>query len=752
MVFRFSLLVLSCLLMAPTAHARRDKFDDLMRVVTPVNKGTAAAHPHVNLIVLFGRTPDGVAADPATFKAKLNGEDVTDRFTEVTASEFGGEQGLRAAIDPSALRVGGGNNKLNLSVRSVPFPRGKRTKTGRDKDRLRFVAEEAENQPPVVSATADTDIIFPGLPVQFDGSASADPELDALTFAWDFGDGGTAAEPEAAHTFGQVAGETSVTLAVSDGGTTSQTTITLQGEPPLDPDRTKGILQVSSSAALEFGGVPVGQTGERILTIANLDATVTSQLKVQAEVRGTGFTLDPTELDLGPSETAEITVTFAPAAGGHADAKIALVASASNRSAVSTIAHGFGGTAAAGSSGPSLAARTAFYSQLDLTLRGLAVHGLRPDGTRFFADNGVNTCVVPGGGSGTGDACITDADCATNGGTCARSAVCSGGPNAGQACATHADCPQSLCPSYMLLDPEDICADASGNYFILSEEGSFTDPNFNAETEQAATLLRVTLDANDTPIQKQVLDRPTEETTNMACDAIAPASGGRVFLAEYFNVDLAACFRTEREAFTSLRKSNGTRQVLLARLDSVQGIDECNDIEDASAGLASSRDGSIVYASFDVGGAWRVRPTPLAFLTNLPDAELLDVHPDGALIYTNASDSGTEGRINIHKISAGRVSTGPLPLAGLTPCATLTVPNNGGRTFVQGLAVDGTADHPTDGLILVSFLTSAGGVSGVLGNELRVRGVAAFRAPSSPDDTCTFEGLITLEPVEQLSF
>jgi PKD repeat protein len=751
MTRRSSLLLLSCLLLATTADARREKFDDLVRVVTPVNKGTAPAHPHVNLIVLFGSTIDGVAADPATFKAKLNGQDVTDRFTAVGASEFGGEPGLRAAIEPSALRVGGGNNKLTLSVRSLPFPRGKRTKTGRDKDRLRFVAEEAENQAPVVSATSDTDIIFPGLPVQFDGSASTDPELDALTFAWDFGDGDTGSEPAMAHTFGEVAGETTVTLAVSDGGTTSQTTLALQGEPALDPDRTKGVLQVSSSAALEFGGVPVGQTGERVLTVANLDATVTSQLKVSAQVRGDGFTLDPTDLDLGPSETGEITVTFAPTAGGHADAKIALVASASNRSAVSTIAHGFGGAAPAGSTGPSLAARTAFYSQLDLTLRGLAVHGLRPDGTRFFADNGVNTCVVPGGGSGTGDACITDADCAANGGTCARSAVCSGGPNAGQACTTHADCPQSLCPSYMLLDPEDICADASGNYFVLSEEGSFTDPNFNAETEQAATLLRVTLDG-DVPVQKQVLDRPTEETTNMACDSIAPAAGGRVFLAEYFNVDVGACFRTEREAFTSLRKSNGTRQVLLARLDSVQGIDECNDIEDASAGLASSRDGAIVYASFDVGGAWRVRPSPLAFLTSLPDAELLDVHPDGALIYANATDSGTEGRINLHKISAGRVSTGPLPLAGLTPCGVLTVPNNGGRTFVQGLAVEGSADHPTDGLILVSFLTSSGGVSGVLGTELRVRGVAAFRAPSGPDDTCTLEGLITLDPVEQLSF
>lgn len=238
----------------------------------------------------------------------------------------------------------------------------------------------------------------------------------------------------------------------------------------------------------------------------------------------------------------------------------------------------------------------------------------------------------------------------------------------------------------------------------------------------------------------------------MACDGLTAGAGGRIFIAEYFNVDLAACFRTEKERLTSVRKATGSKQVLLDRLDSVQGIDDCNDIEDASAALASSKDGSVLYATFDTGGSWRVRPSPLAFLSNVPDGEVLEVHPDGSLIYANATDSGTEGRVNLYKVSAGRVATGPLPVGSLTPCATLTVPNNGGRTFVQGLAVDGSAADPDDGLILVSFLTSASGVSGVLGSELRVRGVAAFTAPPGADDTCSFAGLISLEPVEQLTF
>jgi PKD repeat protein len=755
-MLRLLFLLLPLVLAAGPADAKRGKFDELMQVLTPTNKGTAPAHPHVNVVVLFGRTSqEGVAPDLATFRARINGEDITATFVSLGAGEIGvlpGVQaGMRAMVDPSLLRLGR-KNVLKLSVRSQPFRKGRRMRTGRDKDRLKFMVEEAANRPPVAVATADTDIVFPGLPVEFDGSGSTDPDFDPLTFAWDFGDGGTGSDVATAHTYGTIEGDVTARLTVNDGGATAEATIPLEGEPAIDEGRTKGLLQVTASGPLEFGGVAVGTNATRTLTVANLDTTPSSQLNVRLELRGTGFTLDPATLDLGAGETAPVTVTFAPAAAGHAHAKVAIVASASNRAAVSTLAHGYGGSAAAGGSGPTLASHLAFYAELDVARRGLAVFGLRPDGTRFFADNSTNTCVIPGGGAGTGDACVTDADCAANGGSCARSSTCFGGTNMGQPCTTHDDCPDSLCPSYSLLDPEAICSGVDGSYVVLSDEGSYTDPNFNADTEHDETLLRVDLDDSGKVIGREIIDRPTEETTNMACDGLTPQAGGRIFLAEYFNVDLANCFRTEKERFTSIRKANGSAQVLLDRLDSVEGIDDCNDIEDSSAALAASKDGSTVYATFDTGGAWRVRPSPLAFLSSIPDGEVLAVHPDGSMIYASASDSGTEGRVNVYKISASRVATGPLPTGSLTPCATLTIPNNGGRTFVQGLAVDNSAADPNDGLILVSFLTSASGISGVLGPELRVRGVAAFTSPSGSSDTCSFAGTISLEPIEQLTF
>ena len=55
-----------------------------------------------------------------------------------------------------------------------------------------------------------------GVPVTFDGSASADPDGDALTYAWQFGDGATATGPVAQHAYAAT-GSYEVALTVGDG-------------------------------------------------------------------------------------------------------------------------------------------------------------------------------------------------------------------------------------------------------------------------------------------------------------------------------------------------------------------------------------------------------------------------------------------------------------------------------------------------------------------------------------------------------
>ncbi|MBA6316586.1 PKD domain-containing protein [Cellulophaga baltica] len=75
------------------------------------------------------------------------------------------------------------------------------------------------NQAPTAVATSDVTSGAPSLAVQFTGETSSDPDTgDALTYAWDFGDGTTATTPNPSHTF-TTAGTYTVTLTVTDDGT-----------------------------------------------------------------------------------------------------------------------------------------------------------------------------------------------------------------------------------------------------------------------------------------------------------------------------------------------------------------------------------------------------------------------------------------------------------------------------------------------------------------------------------------------------
>jgi PKD repeat protein len=719
------LAALVALLLVPPGADARPSGDALVQVLTPTPKSSVPAHPHVNVVVLFGTTPDGAVPDPATFRARLNGADVTGRFEALADGELGGAVGLRAVLDDTVVRTGA-SNRLRVRVRSEPFTQGARTRRVKDRERVRFAAAERPNEPPVARAGADSDVLFAGMPIRFDASTSTDPEVDPLTYAWDFGDGDTAEGPVVEHTYASGTGDVAVTVVVSDGAATGTKTLVLPAEPTIDPGRTKGLLQIDRLEALEFGGVALGVEATRTLTITNQDATPTSQLLVRASASGASFTLEPTTLDLGPGEAGTLTVRFAPSAAGHAEATVTLVASASNRAAVSFLAHGFGGAAAG--SGPTLAARPVFYGGPHATLAGVAVYAIRADGSRVFADNVVHECVVPGDGPGTGDACLTDPDCALHGGTCDTSAQ-------------------------VLFDPEDLCADPEGNLAVLSTDGAVTDPNPNALTEQSSALLRISLDASGSAMEKALLARVTGDTTQIACDDVSLAQRGRVYVSEYFDVD-SNCDRTEREALVAIRKDGGGSNVLKARLDSIQGIDDCNDLEDATAALATEAAGDPLFVAFDLGGVWRFdeQAGHRAFVSGIANFAALGAHPDGAVLFATAAESGTRTVVNLYKVSPSRVAAGPLAFAGLTPCATHTLPNNDGRLFVGSLAVDVSAADPATAIALVSLRASTDALAGVLAPALAPQGTVAFTVPSGSADTCTAVGLITLDPLDLLSF
>jgi PKD repeat protein len=603
------------------------------------------------------------------------------------------------------------------------------------------------DQAPVAHArmTTGSDVLISDVPLQFDGASSDDPEGDELSYHWDFGDGTTSEEAGPVHVFRPSAADVTVRLTVSDGQLDGHDQVTMLAVPTVPPGRTPGILKVDAPAPLEFAAVPLGQGATLRFTVSNPDPTPTSDLIVRLGMNGAAFALDPTRLDLGPGESAPVTLTFAPAASGHQTAEIIVVASATNQTSVHFLSHGHGG--AAPGTGPLPVAEPVFFNGLT---GGSA--GIFPDGTRFAADTNVHTCLTPQNGPGFGDYCLTDADCAANNGTCALVGTCIRGDNAGQPCSTPADCPNGFCPSALPFDPVKMCGDGEGGLYMASDAGTYTDPALNPVNELTGTLMHVQFDGSGNRVGAGIVERTTDGTTQIACDKIPAAASGQIYLAEDLAYSPApSCFRSTREALIAKRKSDGNESVLVFRLDAAEGLDPCNDDFDPVDDLEVARDGSVAFVAYPAG-IFRVRPTPLLMTPDVDD--VFQVHPDGSVLAVTSTDQGPTGLLRLYKISVDQAINGAPHLSDLTPCAALTVPNNRGAstlrvtTFIS-FAVDPVAPGSGDATVLLSFL--AGGGSGVLSPSLRVTGTVAISSPAG-SPTCNVLGVVNLEPLDQLTF
>jgi PKD repeat protein len=94
-----------------------------------------------------------------------------------------------------------------------------------------------------------------GFPVQFNGSGSSDPDGDALSYMWDFGDGGSSTEVGPMHTYA-LAGVYNVTLTVTSGGPalsdTDATTATITDTLPARGFALGGNTKTSLGAGKPF--------------------------------------------------------------------------------------------------------------------------------------------------------------------------------------------------------------------------------------------------------------------------------------------------------------------------------------------------------------------------------------------------------------------------------------------------------------------------------------------------------------------
>lgn len=98
-------------------------------------------------------------------------------------------------------------------------------------------------------------------PTLFDGSASFDADGDLLTFAWDFGDGGSSVLQNPSHIYGTPDVFT-VTLTVNDGttGNTQTTTATISLRAPTIPEPESGAPFISFPLQLDWEDVPEAQS------------------------------------------------------------------------------------------------------------------------------------------------------------------------------------------------------------------------------------------------------------------------------------------------------------------------------------------------------------------------------------------------------------------------------------------------------------------------------------------------------------
>ena len=166
------------------------------------------------------------------------------------------------------------------------------------------IAIPPDNRPPVADVGGPYNNIYSGAAYTFNGAGSSDPDGDALSYAWDFGDGNTGAGQSPAHSY-TAAGDYSLSLTVSDGEFSSDpsvTTITVAN--PAEP--TSGEALYSNNCAACHGDPWAGPAVDEMLMGMRRLAGA-RECTITASIFGEGAVPMMSYLDsLSPAEITEI--------------------------------------------------------------------------------------------------------------------------------------------------------------------------------------------------------------------------------------------------------------------------------------------------------------------------------------------------------------------------------------------------------------------------------------------------------------
>jgi len=169
-----------------------------------------------------------------------------------------------------------------------------------------------------VAPTADFTGSCNGLSCSFDGRTSSDPDGTVVGYAWDFGDGATAAGPTPSHAYAR-AGTFSVTLVVTDNnGATGSTT----NSQPVTANRTITFR----AAATPFTGTGVNSAALTVPASVQAGDALVLALTTNSAVSGTtpaGYSLVGTQTS-GNVVTTQVWQRVATAGDAGATVTVAL--------------------------------------------------------------------------------------------------------------------------------------------------------------------------------------------------------------------------------------------------------------------------------------------------------------------------------------------------------------------------------------------------------------------------------------------